>query len=187
MSEHKINLSLSTLIAGAFGLTAAAVAATWYLRADRIEELKERLAAYEALDKASLPNLLKDLRVVAADAGANLKLEKMAPELTRLRKENDELSATVTALKNTVTLEEKFALAPGESRGLLGNRYQLGVASIYSDFASLMLDGSSRTMRIAEYSDVPTPFGNFRIVIRSISRGQDNNSGSVSFEVLKRQ
>ena len=179
-------------VAGAI-LTAATVsaAASWYLRGEQIDVLKEQLHAYETAQDLNLNDLT--LNAQAAIESLKLQLARMN-ELDQLKEQilslEEELSAkahqvetlsdelaekdkTIGALdsqvKSLFSEYQQFTLGRGQVRKLFEGKFTLSVAYVTSDSADIVLNNQMSRVTVGQYLDVSSGTRKCKMTLEGVS------------------
>lgn len=154
---------VSSALASLASLVGLTVYATWEIRKDYVEDLKNQVAVYTQAQSWKLPETLKSLNEISEKLQAQftseaelkkLKLEKAGDEaslsilnsqLASSADKNEELTATVSdlqrKLQKSVTPANQFVLKPGQSFELAKNQTAFGLVNLYTNSVQGTLDG----------------------------------------------
>lgn len=146
-------------------IAAAAAAGTWYIRADYMDELKNRIEVYEKSDHWKLPETLKKLNDAANNFSLNYdekkrlvesekQLKIVMAENTRISKELTSANIELLDTKNKIALfvkeNEEFTLKSGDSHPLFKNEVYVALKIVNYDSVSIILNNASDTMYVGE-------------------------------------
>lgn len=164
-----LHLTWPQLIGGSFALILAVAGATWAIRIDRLEQLKDRVDTYELSATWRLPDTLKQIR----DATAQLETQlKAMDDVRRLRGDNARLQAELrkSLADNASTLAQlnnfrtrviecdkqlaalspevvKITLTKRQSKSLAGYELVIGLVDVSSEVARLNINNEEKTAR----------------------------------------
>ena len=159
---------IATTLAMIGAIIASTACATWYIRNDRLEQLKYELETLKAAKDWKLPETLRSLNEVSdrvrLETAERKELESLRLESKSLEAaiaRSEQLAATVRSCVNEGTT---FDLAEGQSKELAKNGPLAGVNSLTSSSAYVNIDGNSSLLTVGDRRQVK--YGNLTCALR---------------------
>jgi hypothetical protein len=164
---------------------AALVAATWLVAQlswqGRLRALEAEVSFLRRTRHLDLPRLLSDLERLAGPATDRLAFQDLQRQHARLEQEHKATLEALAALRRERRLEERFRLAVGDSRDLLGGRVPLVLEGVGGDGASVRLAGAEVSLwRPGDFRDLNFGGGRYRLTLEDLP---DQAGGAASFRL----
>ncbi|WNZ56015.1 hypothetical protein QT397_24765 [Microbulbifer sp. MKSA007] len=196
-----MQFNVKEVSAALFTVITVTAAATWYLRGEQIDVLKQQIAAYETSEKLNLIELSKK----AADAADKLSLQlnkqeefdKLNSEISRLKlsvieeknisekrsKEIQEKKKEIDVLKGRIDAlfsnHQEFDLYEGDVKKLFSAKYILSVTTVYDDDANIVFNNQKSNMTVGQYINLKQGDQSCRLFLDKV-----NSYKSVKYSVL---
>lgn len=166
----KANATIITLVAS---LSAGLVAGTWVIAKLAVQSqmaaLEKELEFYESTRDIDIPELLDDFNKFVGSANAELELRELQAAHEKLKEEHEKLNTSYNALRQTVKLEDQFALSEGQSRTILNGTTIIGIRSLYNNRAAATFNGiNDFGWYVGAYKDVELGGIQYRIILEEI-------------------
>lgn len=182
-----MQLSWIKVLSSGFALVCATAGATWYVRGDRIQNLQDQLAAYQAVQGSNLPALIKELGAIAGKADAAIRLRDLETQFSEFRKRCEAVSALNQALLQKTKLEEEFTLTRGQSHSVINGKIVIGIIDISETNAFVKYDNAYYTEEwdVGAYKDVSFAGTEYRIILSETIKKDGNSPGKAIFRVMR--
>lgn len=191
-----------TQVAGAiFAVATAASAATWYIRGEQIDVLKQTVEAYEISNDLNLNELSKNVLSATSKLSYQLdraeSIDELKDEITsiegQLKEEKalsfsqkeviggqaKELSTMKIQIESLFSDYQQFSMAKNSPIKLYSAKYVLSIESISSTGVWIYLNNNLSSMAIGNYKELNNGESDCKIFLESIV-----NNSKANFSIL---
>lgn len=152
---------------------AALVATTWLVAQlswqGRLRAMEAEVSFLRRTRQVDLPRLLRDLERLAGPAADRLALQELKQRHATLEREHKVALEALAALRRSRRLEERFSLAAGASRQVLGGKVPLAVEGLKDEGALVSLAGGPASLwRPGDFRDLNFGGGRYRLSLEHL-------------------
>ncbi len=168
---------LALLTAGGSAL----VAATWLVAQlswqGRLRALEAEVSFLRRTRDVDLARLVRDLERLAGPAADRLAFQDLQRRHAALTREHKGTLEALASLRRSRRLEERFQLAVGASREVLGGKVSLALEGVRGEGASVSLAGAAASLwRAGDFRDLNFGGGGYRLTLEALPSPPGNGA-----------